>query len=521
MLVCTSCNIEYKEDKKFCSYCGGPLVTKEDLMPSEKYWEKEEREKPDQKLICPTCKITYEFGSSCIQCGSPLVREISSKGKEVLETNHKKSVDERERVQLKESQEPQIKKSHEKQICPACKIIYERGNVCIKCGSALVPQTSIKAKEKSKLVPEPEADEKPILLRTLQEQLIDAPHKKLICPTCKIIYERGNACIRCGSALVTEIPGQEVKLNDTEITPWISQPENQGDVVPPIHVPKGERSGDVQRAKKKEPETIQSQKTKKELQEIEEVSPGTEAPEQLPTKRSADDLGRTSIRPRTAKLDYRRLFFEVGSISVMVLAGGYFLWSIYSHLNTKPTEPKTLTSKEIQSLDLPKPSIPTDTTPTISIPQESDKRKIEQSSAISKDKTEVFPPIPSHPTSSDDVVVETLEIRKIKDLLDHIRQANLEKNIDLFISCYAMDFKDREGKKKATLAYWRNFDYLDLSYALKNPFISGETAKARVEWVIRISPKTGKQPQESKSILDVILKKEDGGWKVKEVKQVD
>ena len=31
MLVCVSCNIEYKEDKKFCNYCGGPLVTKEDL----------------------------------------------------------------------------------------------------------------------------------------------------------------------------------------------------------------------------------------------------------------------------------------------------------------------------------------------------------------------------------------------------------------------------------------------------------------------------------------------------------
>ncbi len=36
MLVCVSCNIEYKEDKKFCSYCGGPFVMKEDLIPSQK-----------------------------------------------------------------------------------------------------------------------------------------------------------------------------------------------------------------------------------------------------------------------------------------------------------------------------------------------------------------------------------------------------------------------------------------------------------------------------------------------------
>ena len=111
------------------------------------------------------------------------------------------------------------------------------------------------------------------------------------------------------------------------------------------------------------------------------------------------------------------------------------------------------------------------------------------------------------------------EIENIKALLENIRQANLQKNIDLVISCYATDFKDREGKKKTTLTYWKKFDYLDLSYDLKNPSISADTAKARVEWLIKISPKTGGQPQESKTILDVTFKKEEGDWKIKEVKQ--
>ena len=87
------------------------------------------------------------------------------------------------------------------------------------------------------------------------------------------------------------------------------------------------------------------------------------------------------------------------------------------------------------------------------------------------------------------------------------------------MSCYAADFKDREGKKKTTLAYWKKFDYIDLSYDLKNPLISGNTAKAKVEWVIKISSKTGSQPRESKTILDVTLKKEEDSWKIKEVKQ--
>jgi ketosteroid isomerase-like protein len=53
---------------------------------------------------------------------------------------------------------------------------------------------------------------------------------------------------------------------------------------------------------------------------------------------------------------------------------------------------------------------------------------------------------------------------------------------------------------------------------LKDPSVSAETAKARVEWVIKTSSKSGGRPQENKSVLDVIFKKEEGGWKIKEVK---
>jgi ketosteroid isomerase-like protein len=151
---------------------------------------------------------------------------------------------------------------------------------------------------------------------------------------------------------------------------------------------------------------------------------------------------------------------------------------------------------------LPKSSAPTNATATVSIPKET------------------APPPASNTTPSDVALVEALEVEKIKSLLENIRQANLQKDIDLFISCYASDFKDREGKKKATLDNWKKYDYLDLSYDLKNPLISGDTAKAKVEWLIKTSSKAGGQPQEIKTTVDVTLKKEEGGWKIKEVKQV-
>jgi len=113
---------------------------------------------------------------------------------------------------------------------------------------------------------------------------------------------------------------------------------------------------------------------------------------------------------------------------------------------------------------------------------------------------------------------EAEEVEKIRDLFENIRKANLAKDIDLFISSYSRDFKDREGKKRATVESWENFNFLDLTFDLGSTSISGNSARARVTWLVRFSPKGGGQPQESKTILDVVFKKEDGDWKIGEIK---
>lgn len=125
---------------------------------------------------------------------------------------------------------------------------------------------------------------------------------------------------------------------------------------------------------------------------------------------------------------------------------------------------------------------------------------------------------PSSPAQRSVNSPEAREDEKIKSLFGTIRQANIEKKIDLFMSCYAADFKDRNRRRLATLETWDNFEYLDLSYDLKRLTVAAQNAQARVEWRIHISPKNGGTPQETKSLLDVTLKKEDGHWKIGEVK---
>jgi hypothetical protein len=442
-------------------------VTKEDLTQGHKNVGKKAEEESGQKLVCPHCRITYEFGSSCIQCGSPLERKIPLAEKEVPETD--------------------LKKFPSNLICPTCKVTYEHGNYCMKCGLILVSQTSTQTEEEPRIPYKLEVEEKPIPLQTFQEQMDEASHKRLICPDCKIIYERGTSCVRCGTALVTQISSQEEKKPE--------QPE-------------------VTEAKTEEPRVAPTAE-----EEIKEELPQTQTPEEKPSRKKGEELGRGLIFPMKPKRDYRRLSRDLGSITIMVVAAGYFLWAIYSHLITRPQEPRTATPKEVMSQVIPNPPPSANPKRSVTESEELKYEKTEQSSSISKEVTSAAAASPSLPNASKMPSPETQEIGSMKALLEKIRQANLRKDIDLFLSCYAVDFKDREGKKKATLAHWKNFDYMDLSYDLKNPLISGDTAKARVEWLIKITPYSGGRPLESKTSLDVTLTKEGEGWKIKEVKQ--
>jgi rRNA maturation endonuclease Nob1/ketosteroid isomerase-like protein len=529
MLVCLSCNIEFKEDKKFCSYCGGSLVTKEDLAPNKKSPEKEE-EKSEQKLICPNCKTVYEFGSSCIQCGCDLVTEIPPEGKEVSEADHKGPEDKKERLQPEEPREKQIGKPREDLICPTCKISYKNGNFCPKCGSPLLPQMLAQASEEAEETFKPKTGEELVPLQTIQEYLIETPRKNLICPQCKIIYERGSSCVRCGSALVVEVTAQDAGTTEPPGSPedaFDQSTPRKTSLTGPVEAPEPKNPNSSPSIPKRQPDVgpahdgVQHRPERIEREELElfsdiETDKLFGAPKQDSAVRSADNLERRSVNPKKRKIDYRRLFLEVGSISIMVLAGGYLLWSVYSHV-TKLPEPKVSRPKEVSAPAHSNPPNPLNATAKVPVPQESEKEEEGQRSVIPTEKTEAVPSSSSIP--SDPTVVEALEIGKIKDLLQQIRQANLQKDIDLFLSCYASDFKDRDGKKKATLSFWKKFDYLELSYDLKRTSITGDTARVKIEWVIKISSKAGGNLQESKTFFDAVLKKEEGSWKIQEVKQ--
>jgi len=352
--------------------------------------------------------------------------------------------------------------------------------------------------------------------------------------------------VRCGAALVLQTSSKEKsestdtpdtkekekpKSTDTELNLSTSEPDGLGDPFfprgstelstasgrgpgvapeqPPLPSPKGQGSDVIERGKKREIRATPAQELG-----IEEDFFQTEPSEQPVAKKSVGDLLKSGTFLSKLKKDYRRLGIEVGSIMIMVVAGGWLLWQVYSYLaKPKPPQPNAPITKEVAVQSLPNSS--SSTPPATPVAEPGESKKAEGSSSITKEAVPAPPPLPEVPKTPS---AETQEIGNIKTLLENVRQSNLKKDIYLFVSCYASDFENMEERRRATIAYWEKFNYLDLSYDLKNLSFSVETAKARVEWLIKTSSRNGGQSQENKSVLDVSFKKEDGRWKIKEVK---
>jgi hypothetical protein len=373
-------------------------------------------------------------------------------------------------------------------ICPKCNTECKEGEgLCPHCGNPLIAEEGhVPIHEGKTGMMGGEGD---------KEAAEEAPAKRFVCPKCKIIYERGDACIRCGSPVVEQ--GRSAKGEELP-SPALDKTEKEK---PQISI--------VPEAEKEVPKATGGQKAEKKSSQ-----------KPVSIQHSLDRMARDKTRDVTPSRNegkkLLRLSREAVSIAILVGTAGYLFWSIYSHFIVKRPEARTSVSKEMSTLVPPRRSEPVGSAGPVAESLETKNKEAPESQSISREATATVPPAASPAPSTSGADIPGVE--SLRNVLENIQQGNLRKNINLFMSCYSPAFKGRERKKKETLETWEDYDYLSLSYDLKNPFISDTTARARVEWLIRFVPKTGGRTQESQTTLDVTFKKEGDGWKIIEVK---
>jgi ketosteroid isomerase-like protein len=399
-------------------------------------------------------------------------------------------------------------------ICPQCNIEHDEGKeYCRKCGSFLLA------------VEDPAPGEGKTRVR-------------LICPKCQVLYKKGNYCRKCGSLLMQEMPSQEPDLQPLEkksvkrwLKKWlrllneekelescmskleVERDRVSSDVLNPLFIRYKDRLGslsplhqeietELEWIRKRASEEIDSmdkelKPIQKRLEEFKSLykSGGVTKPDFVREKKEL----RKEIKSRERSLKkYRQIhsllpgkmggslvspgfkgnllrpstLLIASAMIILMVAGGYFFWQ-------RPSQSSRAVAKEIVT----------------------------------------SPSVPSSPNSPP-VAVEDQEAEKIKSLFENIKQANLKKNIDLFMSCYSRDFNDLQGKRLDALETWGFYNYHELSYDVKEQTISGDTANVKLEWMIRVSKKVGGQREDKRTLLDVTLKREDGFWKIKETKTV-
>ena len=400
-------------------------------------------------------------------------------------------------------------------ICPRCSLTHQIGEeFCRKCGSFLL------------------TDEEEYFLK------VEKMEAQLICPVCQDLYQKGNYCKKCGSVLRQETESQKTNRQPLE-TKWIKncskewlrllKEKNELEIclknleaqrnrisndeftllsvryqerlkeLLGHHQEVGAELDSVRRRASEEIGLLEKeikpiQKRLEELQFINKQA-GITRDDFLKEKQEVN----RSLQIRVRNLNKWRQFLSLlpGEIkksfvsqgfkgllsqpfTVLVISGfvilfgigGYFLYQWYS-------QPARVIAKEI-------------VTPVSS---------------------------PSLSRRSQTGLADQ-EIEKIKSLFETVKQANLQQNIDLFMTCFSRDFTNREKKRLEALKTWSHFNYIHLSYDLKKKMISGDTADIRLEWMIKSSKKVGGKPEENKVVFDTILKKENGDWKIQEIRPV-
>lgn len=107
-------------------------------------------------------------------------------------------------------------------------------------------------------------------------------------------------------------------------------------------------------------------------------------------------------------------------------------------------------------------------------------------------------------------------------LLHQIREAQLRKDIDLFLSAYSPHFPDMEKKKERTLKIWKTYDFREMQFHMddlhqKDPL----TYLGKVTWNVKFKNVDTQEISTSLKSYQVSFSQESGKWLIQSLEPIE
>jgi len=111
--------------------------------------------------------------------------------------------------------------------------------------------------------------------------------------------------------------------------------------------------------------------------------------------------------------------------------------------------------------------------------------------------------------------------QQLQSVLAAMRQAHLQKDIDLYLSCYSPTFPDLDKKRLETQAAWNNFDFLNAFFTIDDiKPLDENTVNATVTWTIDTRNRRTQEVASSKQTYRVRFVRDMGTWRIQALEEV-
>jgi uncharacterized Zn finger protein (UPF0148 family) len=111
---------------------------------------------------------------------------------------------------------------------------------------------------------------------------------------------------------------------------------------------------------------------------------------------------------------------------------------------------------------------------------------------------------------------------QLGEVLNNLRDAQLNKDILKFMSVYSLTFPELDQKRATTLKSWENYDYTNLVFTInKVQVIDPNNAIAQVTWYIDTRNRRNQELASVSQSYEVRFAKEMGHWRIRSLEEAE